>query len=376
MAAIVRQRWSTDQLIAGIGVEDWWRMLRRNRFRVDGTYLHRAAWVSGLSIGASVLGQIESALYGARIAQTPIDPAPIFVLGHWRSGTTHLHNLLRQIDGHTAPTVFQCIFPGSFLTTSGVVPALTAPLMHETRTYDNVKHGWGEPAEDEIAIAKLTGLSPYVAFMFPDHADAYDRYVDFGDATDAERRRFGEALTGFVRKIMFQTDGQRVVVKSCAHTARIPLLLDLFPDAKFLHIHRHPHEVFASTLHMRSHTDWENFFHLPATDVDALRRDQTLRLGRRIFDRVIADRHLIPEGQYAEIAYSELCGNEVETLARVYDALDLGDFSAARPALERYVSGLSGYKRNRLRLDESTRREVYDRWRPAFDAFGYNPTIT
>jgi hypothetical protein len=369
----VQKRWSTDQLINGIELQDWLKLLGRNRYRVDPTYVHRAAFVGGLALGTSVMGRIEDARFGRKLANTEIDPEPLFVIGHWRSGTTHLHNLLGRLPGHTYPTVYQCIFPTCFLSTENVVPSLTAKLMDDTRTYDNVKHGWNEAAEDEIALAKMTGLSPYIAFMFPGNSLEYERYVDFVECRRDEKEAWKEAFRYFLKKIMLQTGGDRVVVKSCTHTARIRLILEMFPNAKFVHIHRHPYEVYASTLHMRSHTDWENFFHLPEQDPEVLRSQQTLLLGQRIFDRVTQDRHLIPEGNLIEVPYEELCGNELATVQRIYEQFDLPGWHRAEPVLADYVAGLSGYKRNKLRLPKKARAQVYDHWRASFDAYGYDP---
>jgi len=369
----VQKRWSTDQLITGIELQDWLKLLGRNRYRVDPTYLHRAAFIGGMSLGTSVMGRIEDARYGRKLANTEIDPEPLFVIGHWRSGTTHLHNLLGRLPGHTYPTVYQCIFPTCFLSTENVVPSLTSKLMDDTRTYDNVKHGWSEAAEDEIALAKMTGLSPYIAFMFPGNSLEYERYVDFVECRTDERETWKEAFRYFLKKIMLQTGGDRVVVKSCTHTARIRLLLEMFPNAKFVHIHRHPYEVFASTLHMRSHTDWENFFHLPEQDPEVLRSQQTLQLGQRIFDRVTQDRHLIPEGNLIEVPYEELCGHELETVERIYDQFGLPGWERAKPVLDDYVASLGDYKRNKLRLPKKARAQVYDYWRASFDAYGYDP---
>lgn len=369
----VQKRWSTDQLITGIELQDWLKLLGRNRYRVDPTYIHRAAWVGGMALGTSVMGRIEDARFGRKLANTEIDPEPLFVIGHWRSGTTHLHNLLGRLPGHTYPTVYQCIFPTCFLSTENVVPAATSRLMDDTRTYDNVKHGWFEAAEDEIALAKMTGLSPYIAFMFPGNGAEYERYVDFLECSRAEKDAWKEAFRYFLKKIMLQTGGERVIVKSCTHTARIRLILEMFPNAKFVHIHRHPYQVYASTLHMRSHTDWENFFHLPEQDPEVLRSQQTLLLGQRIFERVTEDRHLIPEGNLIEIAYDELCGNEVASVKRIYEQFDMPGWSRAEPILEDYVAGLAGYKRNELRLPKKERARVYEYWRSSFDAYGYDP---
>lgn len=368
----ILKRWSTDQLITGIETADWVRLLNRNKWKVSPAYLHRLAWVSGWSVPSSVLGRMEDARFGRQLASQELDPTPLFVLGHWRSGTTHLHNLLGRAPGHTYPTVYQAVFPTSFLSTDPVIPQLTQRFMDDTRSYDNVRHGWYEAAEDEIALAKLTGMSPYVAFMFPENMSRYERYIDFLETTTEERERWSEAFRYFLKKIMLQTGGDRVIVKSCTHTARIRLLLDLFPDAKFVYIHRHPYEVFASTLHMRSHTDWENFFQLPEGDWERARRQQTLLLGQRIFERYIEDRHLIPEGNLIEIAYADLVGRELEHLETIYRTFDLPDWHRAEPALRGYVEGLEGYQRNKLSLPQKDRDAVYAHWGAAFENFGYD----
>ena len=370
----IEKRWSTDQLITGIETQDWLKLLAQNGYRVDMSYLHRLAFVGGMSLPATVLGRLEDARFGRQLAAQEIDPEPIFVIGHWRSGTTHLHNLLGRLPDHTYPTVFQAVFPTSFLTTGGVLPRVMAGMMESTRTYDNVKHGWNEAAEDEIALAKLTGLSPYIAFMFPQASAKYERYVDFIECGQDEKDQWKEAFRYFIKKIMIQTGGERVIVKSCTHTARIRLILEMFPNAKFVFIHRHPYEVFASTLHMRSHTDWENFFHLPDQDVEQMRKQQTLQLGQRVFERVVEDRHLIPEGNFVEIRYDELVGNEIDHVQMIHERLSLPGFDRAEVPLRRYVAGLKGYQRNRLKLDQRSRDQVYDWWRVAFDDLGYSRT--
>ncbi len=53
--------------------------------------------------------------YGGRIARAAIQP-PIVVLGHWRSGITHLHNLLALDERFAAPRYSQVLIPDTFLT--------------------------------------------------------------------------------------------------------------------------------------------------------------------------------------------------------------------------------------------------------------------
>ena len=57
-------------------------------------YWYIAGVVSVSSTMNLVLRWMQNGLYGDRIARTKIDYPPIFVIGHWRTGTTLLHELL------------------------------------------------------------------------------------------------------------------------------------------------------------------------------------------------------------------------------------------------------------------------------------------
>jgi len=55
----------------------------------------------------------------------------------------------------------------------------------------------------------------------------------------------------FIRKVqLFRGTEKRLLLKSPVHTARIKLLLKLFPDAQFVYIHRNPYDVFRSAVNM------------------------------------------------------------------------------------------------------------------------------
>ena len=74
---------------------------------------------------------------------------------------------------------------------------------------------------------------------------------------------------------------------------------------------------------------------------------------------------------WIEIAYQDLCGHEAEDIERIYSQFGYTGWDRAKPALSKYVSGLEGYKRNKLKLDAKTRDEVYEWWKPVFDAYDY-----
>lgn len=109
-----------------------------------------------------------------------IDAPPLFVIGHWRSGTTHLHNLLAKDSAQFAcPSTYQVANPHTFLGTEAWRPRLYAGLLSQTRPMDNVALSFDTPQEDEFALALVTLRSFYLGAVFPRRAAYYDRYLTF-----------------------------------------------------------------------------------------------------------------------------------------------------------------------------------------------------
>jgi hypothetical protein len=373
MVTEIKNRWSQEQLATGINLRNWGEVLRRNGYSVSPEYYHRLAWITGLAGVSSVFAQIEEARFGKQLEEMEIKPTPLFILGHWRTGTTHMHNMLGRDPNHTFSTLYQVLFPDSFLTTGEIGPQLLKNAVPDKRSYDNVVQNWFESAEDEIALMKLTGgLSFYTAIMFPDRAPEYEKYIDFLEATPTERRRFKESLVLFIKKIMLATGGKRVVVKSCPHSARIRMILDVFPDAKFIHIHRHPARAFRSMVHMRETVDWENFFQIPRKEFLEQRWDHTATIGGRLYTRLIEDRALIPPGNLVEVAYKDLIGNELSVLRGIYDQLEIPDWDKFEQVVKPYLDSIKDYKVNKLKIESELEDFVYERWRNVYDTYGYD----
>jgi hypothetical protein len=50
----------------------------------------------------------ERLRYGRAVRRTELVADPVFILGHWRSGTTYLQKLLSLDSRHAYPTLLQC----------------------------------------------------------------------------------------------------------------------------------------------------------------------------------------------------------------------------------------------------------------------------
>jgi hypothetical protein len=355
--------------LQGMTPETWRSLLAQSRRAIDPPYWPRAAIQTALTALNGRFAYREERTFGARIAATAVHP-PLFILGHWRHGTTHLHNLLALDPQFTFPTLYQTLYPRTFLTTESSIPRLGSFLLIRKRPHDNVALNFGVPNEDELALCVDSGLSPYLAWAFPREAGFYDRFLSFRAASALERSRWQTALVHFLKKLTLKHD-RPIVLKSPPHTARIGLLLAMFPAARFVHIRRDPATVFLSTKYMYEKTMC--YWQLQRPQAPGY-EDRIIAGYRTMYDVFFEERPLIPKGQFCEVAYEELLRAPVTQVETIYDALGLGGFAAVRPLVERYLAALDGYARNtHPALPEPVRERIAREWRRSFEEWGYAP---
>jgi hypothetical protein len=320
-----------------------------------------------VSIPNSLLAAWENWCYGDKVRNTTV-AAPLFILGIWRSGTTHLHNLLAQDNRFAYPTTYQVIHPHTFLTTEKWNAKLMGFFLPRKRPQDNMAMGVHKPQEDEFALCALTGRNWLMAGAFPRRSGYYGRYLTLREASAGEAAEWKSALAGLVQKLSFKY-GKPLVLKSPGHTCRIRLLLELFPEAKFVHIHRNPFDVLRSTMHMvRTLRPW---WALQRPDYGGL-EVHTLRQYREAVEVFFEERELIPKGHLHEMRFEALEADPIGQLRAMYEALSLPDFEHVEPALRRYLAGLVGYRKNTLpELPADLRSRVAKEWRRCFEEWGY-----
>jgi omega-hydroxy-beta-dihydromenaquinone-9 sulfotransferase len=151
--------------LQGMALGEWWALLRRHRFAIDVPHLPRTVIQTAISASNTAGARIERMRFGRRIEAARVE-APLFILGHYRSGTTHLHNLLALDPQFASPTFFQVLTPHTFLTHERFAAPLADRLIVRRRYQDEMALGAGVPSEDEFALCTMTGLSPYMAWCF------------------------------------------------------------------------------------------------------------------------------------------------------------------------------------------------------------------
>lgn len=366
-----KNTWSfTHQFLTGVTARDWWHLLRDNRHAVDLRYWHRAAFITMMSVINSLYKREEERDFGAAVRATSISEPPIFVLGHWRSGTTHLHNLMTVDERFTFPTVYQATFPHTFLSTEQTIPRAVDRFIPNTRIFDNVAFSLGLPQEDEFAMCIASGYSSLMGMVFPRRTDHYDRYLTLEGVPEGEVRAWKETLRWFLQKLTLAHGSRPIVLKSPPHTARVRLLLELFPNARFVHIVRNPYKVFQSTRHMYDTMVWHTYLQQPdESQINAgiLRRYQTM------YDAYLSDRELIPRGQLYELTFEDLRRDPLGQMENLYQTLGIDGFAQAEGPLRQYVEGLRDYRQNDYTgIGEDERAMVAAAWSRYFAQWGYD----
>jgi hypothetical protein len=370
MPAPLKHRWSlANNYLAGITTGDWLRLLRENGFAVDPAYWHRAAFITLASAMNSYFRRREDQRSHDAIGRTTIQQ-PLFILGHWRSGTTHLHNLLAHDPRFAFANTYQVTNPHTFLTTEEANTKRFAWMVPKTRPMDAMELNFQVPQEDELALCLMSLRSLYLGISFPRGEDAYARYLTFDGVPQQEIDEWKSAFVWFLKKLTLKYD-RPLVIKSPPHTARIRLLLELFPDARFVHIHRHPYQVFQSCRHYYDTATWFSYLQRPELEkIDGRIIDRYTR----VHDAFFAERHLIPEGRFHEIRFDELEQSPVESIATLYQKLDLPGFDSFRPGLQTYVNSLASYRKNKFHdLEPTIREKIASEWARSFTEWNYQP---
>ena len=354
----------------GMGVPAWWRLLRRNRFAMTYNCVPQIVTTTLLSPLNSALSVASKLRFGRALREYEIEEDPIFIIGHWRTGTTWLHELVTADQRQGYPTTYECFMPGHFLLTEPVARFWFNLIMPATRPQDGVAVGYDRPQEDEFALMNLGLPSPCLCMALPRRSPLDMDYLDLRKIDAGRREAWKRSFYNFVKRVSFR-QRRRLVLKSPTHTARMRTLLELFPKARFIHIARDPLAVYPSSLHT-----WRAMISTQGLQNPGYEEKWLHEFVLSTFDHMFRcyeeDRPLVPEGQLVEVTYEDLIANPVENLRNIYRQLDLDGFEQIEPDVRAHLSKQGGYQTNDYRpIPAAERAEVIRRWRPYFDRFGY-----
>ncbi|MGH1347398.1 MAG: sulfotransferase family protein [Nannocystales bacterium] len=261
-------------------------------------------------------------------------PSPIYVLGWMRSGTTALHQLLAADPEHWSPRHYETMFPVS--THAGAedprweqVAAVLAELRRVSPNYQAIHPMRPDNPEECLNLFAHSFRTPQFAVQF--RVPSYLRWLQ-GQDPNIAYGRYVEEL-GILRRR--RGGGSRMVLKDPTHIGYLPALLERFPSAKFVFIHRDPVDVFSSMSSMYAYT--RAIF---SRDIDPK------TIGPELFDDPLLDAHAagvaccdsLGAGRVAHVRHQDFCADPVASARAVYETLDIGWSAPGEAAVREHAA--------------------------------------
>ncbi|MHA1203185.1 MAG: sulfotransferase family protein [Candidatus Heimdallarchaeaceae archaeon] len=339
----------------------------KNRFNISLRYLPRIFLISVIVSLFIPLRIYEHLRFRNKVRNTEIKKDPVFIIGHWRTGTTYLQNLLLNDDQFGYLNLVEATFPYLILGNYKLIRFLMKPLIPQTRPMDAMKMGPDTPQEHEFALTNLCLHSPLTSLFFLNKEKNYLRHASFQNATETELSEWKQAFTYLLRKLTFKEKGKQLLLKNPLDAFRISLLLDMFPNSKFIHIYRNPYDVFYSMIKLYQTNTRLFWFHKPEFNLDNF----IFRIYSTMYQELYKELHRIPSTNIIEVKYEELIDNPSRQLNKIYDKISLGDYNLVKENMEKYILSLKEYEVDSYDISSEDEQIIYSKWQEFIDKWNY-----
>lgn len=348
----------------------WLRLLFFNGFNIRLKHVPKVMAITFINFLLYPFVLIERIKDRKRIKNTLILKDPIFIVGHWRTGTTHLHKMLALDQQFGFLTLTETAFPHLILGQSKLLHRLMRPFTPERRPTDNVEMFPEMPHEHEFALLVLTSFSPLLGITFPNKFEYYKRYISFENVSKRKITEWKKQFLFLIKTLTIKSEGKQLVLKNPLDTCRIKLILDLFPNSKFIHIYRNPYDVFYSTLKLHRYNAEIYALQRPTYDLYQAVLDNFVEM----FDKFYKEIKLIPKGNYVEVRFEDLTQYPMRELRRIYNSLSLDKFEKAESKIQEYLDSVADYQPSIYELTSEDKKRIYARWNRTIKRWGYEKT--
>ncbi|MDC0262158.1 sulfotransferase [Planctomycetaceae bacterium] len=306
------------------------------------------------------------------ISRLELDPEPVFIVGHWQTGTSPLQFLLAQDEQFSYLDTLHASLPNTYFTLKRVMKRLLKMILKgKDRGSDSIALSLDLPQGSDLPMACLSPLSMYHSYVFPNNArQVFERGVLLQGLSSAEREQWKRQYLFHIKKIAAAGGCPRVLLRNSADTGRIAALLELFPNAKFIHVVRNPYEVCqAANERWQSMCSIWSLQKFDPEDFHSLTVDMYENLMKQYFEEA-AD---IPASRLATVRYEDLQKQPIETLQTTYEQLSISGFDTVRPKIEQYLQTQQGSLagENLSHLTNAQREKIKAQLQFVFDKTGY-----
>lgn len=355
-------------LLVGVRLGVWLRLIRKNRISILPKYLLRILFLFMNACWASLFAFAEKKRFKKAYTEIVVPDNPVIIIGHWRTGSTLLHQLMSLDPCFCAPTLFQTTLPDSFLFSRKYYKPVMSRIMPKQRPMDNVKSGFDEPQEDEYATFRLCGVSPLERLIFPEGKRYFlNVYNEEKRISVDDTKAWSEAFSLFYRKLYFG-NRERLLLKNPFLSLRINEILSLYPDARFIHIYRNPLKVIPSTIHMWDTVGQQNSLNRNWVKPEV--KEVTVYF-RNMIETIIKALSNMPKDKYIEIQYEDLMKDPLNGIKCIYEHLGIPFTEEYKVKLVSYLREEKKYKANTYQLSEEEKKLIEEELSDYLKTYNY-----
>jgi hypothetical protein len=358
-----------EEPLAGYSLVNIIKVLWHNKFRIHFKYFPRFFYAIILSTITAPLRIIQKLRFHRKIRKTEIKEDPIFIIGHYRTGTTYLMTLMAHDRSKGYVSNIEGYTPLFYLAFPKFTRWLIESSLPNVRPMDNVIMGADEPTEEEYTIGTFTPYGYYTGFIFPRNFNLYSKFLTF-DNMPKHRKKWKKAYYYMTQLLTFGHGGKQLFLKNPTSTYRIPDILEMYPNAKFIHTYRNPYKVYSSSV--KFFDEVFAIYTLQTWDVEKMKQD-ILDNYKLLYEKLEKDLHLIPKENILHSKYEDFIKDPVKSLKEIYDKLNISGWEGAKKDIQAYAeSQLKDYKPNLHVTDDDVIRRVNEHWDKMRQEYGYD----
>ncbi len=297
--------------------------------------------------------------------------SPVFIIGLPRSGTTLLHALMARDANHRWMPAWEASDP---LPRPGYVdrdsdPRLSAAIENKERLREKnpeslkMHHvSYDEPEECNKILESsfvsgswwwLTGASGYLTWLGDQsHEDVYRLHLRYLKVMDALH------------------SAPRWLLKCPAHMAHVQVIKKVYPDAKFVHIHRDPMKSLASGASLTSALRKNSVDKINLSVVGA----EVANVNANVIDEYLSQRDSIADADIVDVYFHELMSDPKALIEKIYKHFEFEFDEGMHAGIDRYLidnprnkHGSHKYSLSQFALLEGQEREKYQNYMERFN---------
>ena len=246
-------------------------------------------------------------------------------------------------------------------------------VLAEARPMDNMEYKLDLPMEDVFALNLISTHSIIHLIAFPQNFEHYLQESFIDELPEKSQKEWEKATRYVLNKMSLRNKGKQLMLKSPDHTCHVEKLMEMYPDAKYVNIHRDPYVTIMSTINMFKKQMELIQLNEEPDDLEILLEDAIVDLFRHIYSKLFAllDSGAFKEGAIVDVPYDELSAKPEETLKMIYDELELDGFEEALPYFREHIASVNSYVKNKFELQPRLRDKINDKLGFYFERYSY-----